>query len=304
MMKATTEPSPFTTAFQQDLPLSAIIERMTTALQVNSIYCQSYRPAPHRQLHQLYVVLRPGSALGLVGSRAMCDLILEERDDIRALVVPASDITKKNLQGSLRTRLIFQPDNLMYLAPDAPKEPILPAIEPDTAMEQAVSYFEKEMTRIRAFEQGFLFYLRKGNLSQSAFMLHQTIELGLRTAESLLIGKEKITHSLRNHQDYIAPFSPKLGHLFTTPAELISLEKLDTAYKATRYEHDFRINVIELIVASAKADIVIHQIHRLQDILIRDIQSITGADANVKDVTTKFTKFVPQETPISDKLCT
>lgn len=258
--------------FYNDPFLQLFVERVTAVLHVSCIFDHLFEIPSQEPCHQLYVILRPGGVLGLLESRELCHMLLEDRPGYRALVLPASDITKKSVEGNIRTMLVCHPDRLVYLHPQSAPEKFFPETSREAMVEQAEKYFEKESARIEAFEEGFRFYLRKGKLTQAGFMLHQTMELGFRTAEALWIGKEKITHSLKNHQLYISPFYPPLGQLFATEEELILLDKLDQAYKATRYEQDFPLSTIELIVGSAKADKLLNHMRQIQDTLIRDLQ--------------------------------
>jgi len=116
--------------------------------------------------------------------------------------------------------------------------------------------FHEEMDRSLQFKSGAHFYFDHKNYGQAAFMIHQAIELMYRTAEWLLMGVDKKTHSIRLHQLYIANFAPTLGSLFSTPDGNASalIMHLDQAYLAVRYENDYDISESDLHQLFLKTD--------------------------------------------------
>src|SRR5690606_368222 len=110
------------------------------------------------------------------------------------------------------------------------------------------------------------------NCGQAAFMLHQVIEQGYRAAENLVMGKEKISHSLRNHQEYIAPFCPELGVLFEKQHEVSIMGKLDESYSSARYDHDFSMSKEDLAIAANKVNELIAYVIAYHRDLLNDIQ--------------------------------
>lgn len=110
------------------------------------------------------------------------------------------------------------------------------------------SFFEKERHKIVAFLDGARFFIKKNNLSQAAFMLHQYIELWFRFVALFTMGKERKSHSIKELQTYIKPFLPELSNLFNTEIEdeLNLLRVLDNAYITTRYENNYYINLEQI----------------------------------------------------------
>ncbi|MCG2417956.1 HEPN domain-containing protein [Aequorivita sp. F47161] len=101
--------------------------------------------------------------------------------------------------------------------------------------------FDKELKKIDAFNEGASSHFEKGHYAQSTFAYHQTIELLFRTAECGLMGRNKITHRLREHQAYCDGFIPVLASFFDPNAEeeVAVLKLLDQSYCAARYQSDF-----------------------------------------------------------------
>lgn len=268
--------------------LFLIVERLVAVLPVHSIFSYPMQTSLSGAFQQLCVVIQSGTGIGLLEARALCTRLLEGRTNYRGLVISTSDLNEKNRHGSIRTALICHPDHLIYQSPDFAGNLNTSVSDYEDLYKKSTNYFKTEFTRIGAFEEGFRFYLRKGKREQASFMLHQTLELGFRTAACLIIGKEKITHSLKNHQVYLLPYYPALGQLFSTPDELILLGKLDESYKATRYDHHFSLTVVELIAASAKADRLMHELQELHQMLLADLRRMIPAE-NTRKPTGKAT---------------
>jgi|GEM_PF-831935 len=240
-----------TTIPHPDPALQNIIQRITENLLIDQIYLHPYT-IQGKQVNQLYVLLRNAAGQGIVSARALCNLAVAEKPQYRCYVSFPEDINRKIKQENMRATLICHPDKLVFEHPEIDTRIQLPRIDYNVWYGQAERYFEKELAKINAFEEGYAFYLNKANYGQAAFMLHQVIEQGYRAAENLVMGKEKISHSLRNHQEYIAPFCPELGVLFEKPHELSILVKLDESYSSARYDHNFSMSKEGLVTAANK----------------------------------------------------
>src|SRR5690554_6583495 len=142
--------------------LSLIIERITSTLIVEQIFSYPFRL--HRKtIRQLYVVLRKGAGQGILDSRAICNFVLEDRPGYHCLVVFPDDINQKIKLGNIRTMLICHPDHSVYQHPDGVSKIILPEINYSNWIEQAKSYFGKEIAKITTFEEGYRFYLNRSD---------------------------------------------------------------------------------------------------------------------------------------------
>ena len=89
-------------------------------------------------------------------------------------------------------------------------------------------------------------------------MIHQVIELSYRTAELLVIGREKISHSIRNHQKLMKPYVPEFAAVFNEDdeEEMNLLNLLDDAYRSVRYEHTYVIDREQFLFFIEKADVL------------------------------------------------
>lgn len=258
-----------------DPALQNIIQRITENLLIDQIYLHPYL-IHGKQVNQLYILLRNSAGQGIVAARALCNLAVAEKPEYRCLVALPEDVNRKIKQGNMRATLVCQPDKLVFEHPDADTRIQLPEVDYHVWYEQAKSHFHKEVSKIDAFAEGYSFYLNKTNYGLAAFMLHQVIEQGYRAAENLVMGKEKISHSLRNHQEYIAPFSPELGTLFAKQHELSILGKLDESYSSVRYDHDFSMSTEDLVIAANKGKELLAYLTAFNRDLLGEIEQHTA----------------------------
>lgn len=269
--------------------LKQIIAKISSTLIVEQIFIYAYQTM-NKKIKQLYVLIRNTSGQGLLDSLALCNFIIQSTTNYVCYVTYPSEINQKIKLGNTRSLIIFHPNNLIYQHPEVKQKVIYPKINLKLIPHDTTTFFEKSIDKILVFEEGYNLYLKRGYLPQAAFMLHQMLELGFRTAENILIGKEKITHSLKNHQFYIHPFSKELGTLFNRQHEIDVMEKLDEAYKAARYDHDFKINEDELFTALKKQKEMISYLIVNNLDLIRAVQNLMET-TDKKDIFCKKTTF-------------
>lgn len=101
-------------------------------------------------------------------------------------------------------------DNLVYINPkSAPVMGKIPDI--DRYLLKATKSFEMECSKIRSFRDGAEFYLKNRHWKLCAFMLHQTFELLYRMTEIVFLGREKISHHLRNHHLLLIPYLARIA---------------------------------------------------------------------------------------------
>lgn len=102
---------------------------------------------------------------------------------------------------------------------------------------------EKERQKAAAFMDGAIYFIENNEYSMAAFMLHQHIELWFRNAGLVLLGKERKSHSIKELQANLKPFSPELGTVFDSEIETDKnlLKLLDEAYTGVRYLKNYYI---------------------------------------------------------------
>lgn len=249
-----------------DPALELTIRRITENLAVEEIYAYPFR-TQGKLFNQLYVLLRHESGQEIISARALCNVAVSEKAGYHAYVLFPEDANRQLNQGNIRAALIFHPDNRVYENPSPGTRVVFQEVNYQKRYKKATQYFEKEIAKLHAFEQGYRLYMDSENYSQASFMLHQVLELGFRLAENLIMGKAKMTHSIQKHQAYIRSFSPEMGSLFAEDAWNI-LRKLDESYSAARYDHDFSVSKEDLLWAANKAkELLVYLMAFNQDLL-------------------------------------
>jgi len=111
-------------------------------------------------------------------------------------------------------------------------------------------------------------------------MLHQVIELGYRSVEVLLIGREKISHSIRSHQKFLEAYDPELANIFDEEdeSEMALLNLLEESYGAVRYEQDYRIEKDELLSILSRADLMQKKVFELYSLMIAQFRIMCRAE--------------------------
>ncbi|SHG07142.1 HEPN domain-containing protein [Pedobacter caeni] len=158
-----------------------------------------------------------------------------------------------------------RPENLLYTNPTSDFILIPEAFDINSLMDKAKRNFQKEMDKINAIKEGALFYYEKGNYPQTAFMVHQQIEITYRAIELFTLGKDKVTHSIRVHQDCVRPHMQDLGNVFneSNAEEDKLMRHLDDAYLAVRYEDGFQIRKEKIVLAIEKAELVYKMVNQI-----------------------------------------
>ncbi|SKB33594.1 HEPN domain-containing protein [Parapedobacter luteus] len=264
-----------------DLTLQLIIQRITENLAVEEIYLYPFR-MQGKLFNQLYVLLRHESGQEIISARALCNVAVSEKAGYHAEVLFPEDVNRQINQGNIRVTLIYHPNNRVYENPNPGSRVVFQEVNYQKRYKKAARYFEKEIAKLYAFEKGYRFYMDSENYSQASFMLHQVIELGFRLAEHLIMGKAKLTHSIRKHQEYIRAVSPEMGSLFAEE-EWDILRKLDESYSSARYDHDFSVSKEDLDVAADKSKALLAYLTAFNRDLLDELQRRQAEESRVME---------------------
>ncbi|WAC41050.1 HEPN domain-containing protein [Pedobacter sp. SL55] len=109
--------------------------------------------------------------------------------------------------------------------------------------------FSAGMARITSFYEGAQFYVQKQDAAVALFMLHQVCELSCRALTVGLLGSEKRSHKLQEHEKHLALLLPNFKLLPSiadgvTDASMLTL--LNKAYTAVRYESKFKVEGVDM----------------------------------------------------------
>ena len=222
------------------LSVQQIIDKIVNLLEVQYIYLSKVTIKGEEK--PLLLILWQEGSSGLSDDLApLVHRVFQEHTDILFRTYALSFAGRQLWEGNLFFIEACKPENLKYSIPGQHLPALTEGMDMGKALEIAKDRFQKEFTKAADFKEGSLFYIKKDNYVQAAFMLHQSIELAYRLTELLAIGKEKVCHSIANHQKYIKAFIPELGALFHPEEETALLQLLDNAYKGVRYGVDYRI---------------------------------------------------------------
>lgn len=204
---------------------------------------------------ELIILIPNSSTQHITEARPLVRMIMTLHIQFRYRLFYFHDVKAGLKQGSMVFFSICQPDMLVYISPESD----IPLFNNKTTFQKvynrAIIEQGKERNKIRSFREGMDFYFEKGNDQLCALMLHQVFELCYRFAELALIGKEKISHSLRNHHKFLLPYIPELKTLFNEEdeKEMSILFILDEAYLTVRYENSYQISKEELSLLIQKS---------------------------------------------------
>ncbi|MCF0055360.1 HEPN domain-containing protein [Dyadobacter sp. CY356] len=185
----------------------------------------------------------------------LVNILFTEQQTLHFTLHPAHQIKDAISKGNLYFYNTCTEANLFYGKAGSDYELIPTSLNRLEMLENARKQYDSEEEKIKAFVSGADFYLEKENYVQSAFMLHQAIELNFRAIEHFITGKSKITHSIKAHQKYLEPYSIELSNIFLadTERDIKLLRLLDDAYLAVRYENSYQINKLDLSALRVKA---------------------------------------------------
>lgn len=176
-------------------------------------------------------------------------------------------------------------DNLLYTDPTSDFVLIPEPYKINGLIDKAKHNFQKEINKVKAFKEGATFYFEKGNYPQTAFMVHQQIEISYRAIEMFTMGKDKITHSIRVHQDCVRPHMHDLGNVFNeaNADEDKLMRHLDDAYLAVRYEDGYQMRREKIILAMEKAELVYNMVNQIYEDMLNAFQNRYSSEINAEE---------------------
>ncbi|MFD1769115.1 HEPN domain-containing protein [Sphingobacterium suaedae] len=250
--------------------LAPLVDAILNVVVVDEIYQWIYA-RDGKKYQMLHIHLPPQAGLRFVDARELVESAVGSHPNLHVTVHFTHEVQKRLDEGLSRVHLICRVENRIYQNPVRSQPLALRRNTVDDIVEKGVQYMEAEKTKIQSFVDGYTFFRESKNFGHAAFMLHQAIELALRTAENLLRGDALKSHSLKNNIDYLRTFDSKLGKLADKPEERRALEKIDAAYVDYRYGQDFVIEEGLLTVASQIAQQALHWLETYQACLHAEV---------------------------------
>ncbi len=233
---------------------SAITERLTGMLFIERVYLNRQEKQDGEEW-ELIILIAQNSQLHLVESTPLVKMVLTLYPNFNYRMFYISDIKNGLKFGNMTFFSLCQPDRLVYISPDCAIKLHLCKDMFGKIYKQAAAGMEKERVKIQSFRKGVWFYLAMENYAFCALMLHQLFECCYRFAELSLIGKEKISHKLRNHHKELTRFIPGLKELFnwSDDKEMEQFNLLDEAYLSVRYSNGYQIKKEGLVFLIEKS---------------------------------------------------
>lgn len=251
--------------------LTPIIEAILRTIVVDEIYHWTY-DHDGKKYQMLRINRLSNTAIRYIDPLGAINKIIKNHPDLYVKIHFTHEIQEKLDQGFGRTYLIYQSENRIYQNPVQEIPLVLPQYTPAEIIEKTRSYIDQEKSKIRSFIDGHFFYLDSNNHAHAAFMLHQAIELSLRTAEKLLLNDERKSHSLKGTIGHLKTFDSKLAKLIDSEEEKKALEKIDDAYVGYRYNQDYAIDKNLLETAYQIAIKALNWIYDYSNLLFEEIR--------------------------------
>lgn len=238
----------------QNQAYSIFIPRLTKLVPVERIYICHYE-IEEVLIKELTIIIAQYSKMMPSEAKPLVSMVLSDYPDYRFNIFSLPEIKRALHYGSMFLYRVCKEDSMIYKSPESTVE-LTSGMTGKSILKKAKRNFDREWKKAADFRQGYTFYFEAGNYAFAAFMLHQMVELTYRGVELLVIGKEKASHAIRNHQKLMLGCVTDLGLLFNEAdeQEQALLLLLDSAYRSVRYELDYEIDREQLLLLLAKAD--------------------------------------------------
>ncbi|WP_286851769.1 MULTISPECIES: HEPN domain-containing protein [Sphingobacterium] len=252
--------------------INPIIEAILRAVAVDEIYHWTF-DHDGKKYQMLQVNLTSNAGIRFSDANSLINKTVGSYPNVYINVNFTHEIQQKINQGLGRAYLICQPENRIYQNPVQDIPLVLPNNKSDEVIEKTRTYIDKEKGKIRSFIDGYNFYFEHKNYAHAAFMLHQAIELSLKTAEHILLNDDRKSHSLTGSMGYLKTFDSKLARLIDNKEEKQALAKIDEAYIGYRYNQDYFIDEDVLETAYQIAINTLNWIYDYSNLLFKELKS-------------------------------
>lgn len=241
--------------------LNEIISKILEVIEVERIYI-SKGASHHSFIYRLNIIMKPSQKNNIGDIRPVVNLIFKEHSNFSYYVFAFNYASNQIEQGNLYFLNNCHERDLVYKTTNDYSIWNHPIGESTKLIEKIKQDFKRDMSRMKSFKKGVHYFKTEKNLSQSAFMMHQTFEQGYRILERFICGKVKICHSIKNHQTYVLKSLNELESMFLVEsnAEIRLLDLLEEAYSSARYTHNYEITEKELDQLSQKLVLFIKEI--------------------------------------------
>ncbi len=233
---------------------STLIEKLTQRFELERIYHFSYPFIGEEKKHLLLVMGVKGTMSPNV-MHPMVKLSLAEESDLSFSIIPYGE-WKNNLRlGCLFFVQAARQKNLLYHYGKKKQAPFTVS-DLNGVCELVKSVYPSAKAQSEEFIKGVYFYLEQGNALQATFMLHQAIEIRLKSLIQILLGRTNAIHSIQQFIKALSKYIPEFQDVFRKNYEYDRrlLQLLDKAYTSVRRNGSaFEIDEEDLTYLRGKA---------------------------------------------------
>lgn len=232
--------------------LSSVVDNITGKFIIEQMYLNTYK---REQTPYELIILVSSKYVRTLGE-LVPKIVNSIRDfsEFKVFCYVAFQAKNKIREGNLFLFTSCQPDKLVYKREDSKFEIIPKDFDFNRCKERAIGLLDREQQKINNFKDGYYHFKEIGKYPIASFMLHQVIELTYRNLELFLIGKERITHSIRSHHLCLKDIDGGYNGIFDdeNDEDINLLQMLENIYRATRYEDNFYVDIEMLIEIESK----------------------------------------------------
>ncbi len=228
---------------QSTADLQQIISMLTARCKIDRIFLNVYTVVKNPS-YELVVLLSNSEHKTSGELDPQISALLRDFPRFAHVSFTAYQVKSRLIEGNLFLHCCCSPEKLVYRNP-ASKFQLYPEKHAmQETLENVAALFERENHKVSEFIEGYRYFLQRGSLAHAGFMMHQAFELRYRCMEVLIMGKERITHSVRSHHRHLLVRSVALGAVFTEGHDRDEqlLNQLDSFYKGSRYEDDLEVD--------------------------------------------------------------
>lgn len=228
--------------------VNKLINTLVDRLHIDQIYQWTYA-RDGKKLQMLHIHLIPDSGMRYGEAKEICASVFEKYQGVHFTLYYRTEVQRLIDQGLGRFVLICRLENKIYQNEAIEGDILLPDMAVENIARRWDDYVKTEKQKTLSFLEGYHFYLNSINYVQASFMLHQALELTLRTALMVLVGSDKKSHYLVSNIAHLKTYDSVLGRLSIKDKELAALRQLDNSYSASRYIQGYQIDKMHLGVA-------------------------------------------------------
>jgi HEPN domain-containing protein len=236
----------------KDERIIRLLKGITAAVPVQYIYLQNNFLAGKAAPEMLIMV--PFKQVRILNELTpVLNIVFNGQMELGYRVFHVHEVEQALLEGSLFFYYATKAQNCLF----SKSGRFLDSGKPKLIADQVSIMYRHGIDKANKFLTGATFYFKRQNFEYCAFMLHQVFDMMYRAIEVLVMGKDKKTHRIKVHQQYIKPCVKPLSELFNDDEEEASLlHLLDEAYLAVRYENSYRIGEPDVVCLFEKADLL------------------------------------------------